>query len=143
MSDAADRHGTDPLVDLYSRSPFMRAVISNMAMVLAKVDLAIADHYVAQLAVDQAHAATVMARLRDDHRAACGWVATLTGSSDLLGDNPVLARSIENRFPYLDPLHVLQVDLLQRLRAGDDDELVTRGIQLTLNAIATGLRNSG
>ena len=143
MSDAADRHGTDPLVDLYSRSPFMRAAISNMAMVLAKVDLAIADHYVAQLAVDQTHAATVMARLRDDHTAACGWVATLTGSSDLLGDNPVLARSIENRFPYLDPLHVLQVDLLQRLRAGDDDELVTRGIQLTLNAIATGLRNSG
>ncbi len=143
MSDAADRHGTDPLVDLYSRSPFMRAAISNMAMVLAKVDLAIADHYVAQLAVDQTHAATVMARLRDDHTAACGWVATLTGSTDLLGDNPVLARSIENRFPYLDPLHVLQVDLLQRLRAGDDDELVTRGIQLTLNAIATGLRNSG
>jgi phosphoenolpyruvate carboxylase len=70
-------------------------------------------------------------------------VAVLTRSEDLLGDNPVLARSIENRFPYLDPLHVLQIEMLQRLRAGDDDELVRRGLQLTLNAIATGLRNSG
>jgi phosphoenolpyruvate carboxylase len=85
----------------------------------------------------------VMARLRDDHRDALRWVSTLTGSEDLLGDNPVLARSIENRFPYLDPLHVLQVEMLQRLRAGNDDELVRRGLQLTLNAIATGLRNSG
>ena len=59
-----------------------------------------------------------MARLRDDHRDALRWVSILTGSEDLLGDNPVLARSIENRFPYLDPLHVLQVEMLQRLRAG-------------------------
>ena len=114
-----------------------------MAMVLAKVDLEIADHYVTNLATDIEHARDVMARLRDDHRDALRWVSILTGSEDLLGDNPVLARSIENRFPYLDPLHVLQVEMLQRLRAGHDDELVRRGLQLTLNAIATGLRNSG
>jgi phosphoenolpyruvate carboxylase len=65
-----------------------------------------------------------------------------------LAGNPALARSIRNRFPYLDPLHVLQIDLLRRHRRGDDDEqeqseLVARGIQLTLNTIATGLRNSG
>ena len=62
---------------------------------------------------------------------------------DLLADNPALARSIRNRFPYLDPLHVMQVEMLRRYRAGDHDELVGGGIQLTLNAIATGLRNSG
>ena len=61
----------------------------------------------------------------------------------LLGDNPSLARSIRNRFPYLDPLHHLQVELLRRHRAGDDDQLVVRGIQLTLNGVAAGLRNSG
>ena len=64
-------------------------------------------------------------------------------SPDPLADNPTLARSIRNRYPYLDPLHVMQVELLRRHRAGDDDELVARGIQLTINAIATGLRNSG
>ena len=62
--------------------------------------------------------------------------------------NPLLARSLSNRYPYLDPLHVIQVDLLRQFREsgatpGNDDDLVQRGIQLTLNAIATGIRNSG
>jgi phosphoenolpyruvate carboxylase len=71
------------------------------------------------------------------------WHAALTGSTDPLIDNPALARSIRNRFPYLDPLHVMQVELLQRHRAGDRDELVARGSHVTMNTIATGLRNSG
>jgi phosphoenolpyruvate carboxylase len=71
------------------------------------------------------------------------WHATITGSRDLLVDNPGLAHSIANRFPYLDPLHVLQVEMLRRYRAGDEHELVTRALELTINAIATGLRNSG
>ena len=71
------------------------------------------------------------------------WHARITGSPDPLANNPTLARSIRNRYPYLDPLHVMQIDLLRRRRAGDDDDRVARGIQLTINAIATGLRNSG
>ncbi len=72
------------------------------------------------------------------------WHARITGSDDPLADNPSLARSIRNRYPYLDPLHVMQVELLRRHRGRRrSDELVERGIQLTLNAIATGLRNSG
>ena len=71
------------------------------------------------------------------------WHARITGSADPLADNPLLARSLRNRYPYLDPLHVMQVDLLRRYRDGDHDELVRRGIQLTINAIATGIRNSG
>ncbi len=82
-------------------------------------------------------------RITDELRRTSDWHARITGSDDPLADNPTLARSIRNRFPYLDPLHVLQVELLRRHRAGDHDELVERGIQLTLNAIATGLRNSG
>ena len=143
LTEVSTDVGVDAITAVYERSPFFQSVVSNMAMVLAKVDLEIADHYMTNLAADIEHARNVMARLRDDHRDAIRWVSVLTGSEDLLGDNPVLARSIENRFPYLDPLHVLQVEMLQRLRAGNDDELVRRGLQLTLNAIATGLRNSG
>ena len=85
----------------------------------------------------------IMDRIIGEHELTVAWHARITGSDDPLADNPSLARSIRNRYPYLDPLHVLQVELLRRRRAGDDDELVARGIQLTLNAIATGLRNSG
>ena len=68
---------------------------------------------------------------------------TITGQEALLDSNPLLARSIRHRFPYLDPLNHLQVELLKRLRAGDTDERVVRGIHLTINGIAAGLRNSG
>ena len=67
----------------------------------------------------------------------------ITGQDDLLADNPALARSVFNRFPYLEPLNHLQVELLRRYRSGDDDELVQRGILLTMSGLATALRNSG
>jgi phosphoenolpyruvate carboxylase len=67
----------------------------------------------------------------------------ITGQDDLLADNPALARSVFNRFPYLEPLNHLQVELLRRYRSGDDDELVQRGILLTMNGLASALRNSG
>ena len=124
-------------------SRFTRTALSNAAMVLAKVDLGIAERYVDRLAVDRTAAERIFAAISEEHATTIRLLTEVTGSHDLLADNPVLARSITNRFPYLDPLHVLQVDLLQRLRGGDDGELVQRGIQLTLNAIATGLRNSG
>ena len=67
----------------------------------------------------------------------------ITGQAELLGDNPALARSIRNRFPYLDPLNHLQVELLRRYRAGETDERTRRAIHLTINGVAAGLRNSG
>ncbi|MGL4239488.1 MAG: phosphoenolpyruvate carboxylase, partial [Beijerinckiaceae bacterium] len=67
----------------------------------------------------------------------------ITGRTELLQDNPALARSIQNRFPYLDPLNHVQVELLKRHRAGDPDPRVVTGIHLTINGIASGLRNSG
>ena len=66
----------------------------------------------------------------------------LTGEP-LLADNPTLARSIRDRFPYLDPLNHLQVELVRRYRAGDRDERVKRAIHLSINGLAAGLRNSG
>ena len=86
---------------------------------------------------------TSSAAIADEHARTLVWHRRITGAVSPLADNPLLARSLRNRYPYLDPLHVMQVDLLRRFRDGDDDELVVRGIQLSINAIATGLRNSG
>jgi phosphoenolpyruvate carboxylase len=131
------------LVDMQSKWPFFQAMLNNMGMVLAKTDLDIGRRYADTLVDDPELRDAVFGRIEDEYRLARSWHAELTGCADPLVDNPALARSIRNRFPYLDPLHVMQVDLLRRYRAGDQDELVQRGIQLTLNTIATGLRNSG
>ena len=148
--DQHDQHDQyDQRVELLRRMhrewPFFRTVLSNLGMVLAKSDLDIARQYVT-LAPDQPVAQDLFGRIEHEHALATQWVHTITGV-ELLGDNPPLARSIRNRFPYLDPLHHLQVDLLRRLRSADPgetpDEMVVRGIQLTLNGVAAGLRNSG
>jgi phosphoenolpyruvate carboxylase len=131
------------LSDMHARWPFFQAMLNNMGMVLAKSDLDIGRRYADALVADASLRDDVFRRIADEHALTLRWHAELTGSDDPLADNPALARSIRNRFPYLDPLHVMQVELLQRHRAGDHDELVGRGIQLTLNTIATGLRNSG
>ena len=117
-----------------------------MDMVLAKTDLAIASRY-AGLAAAHPGAASVVSRIREEHARSIRWLLEITGATILLQDNPALARSIRNRFGYLDPLNHLQVGFLRTYRAGVTDpqreELVARGIQLTLNGLATGLRNSG
>ncbi|MET0145744.1 MAG: phosphoenolpyruvate carboxylase [Ilumatobacteraceae bacterium] len=128
---------------MHQRWPFFRTVIANMGMVLAKADIGIGSLYAEALVPDAVTRKRIMDRIVAEHELTATWNARITGSDDPLAGNPTLARSIRNRYPYLDPLHVMQVDLLRRRRAGDDDELIGRGIQLTLNAIATGLRNSG
>jgi phosphoenolpyruvate carboxylase len=139
---AADRPDVlELLQDMHARWPFFRSAMSNMGMVLAKSDLEIGRRY-ADLA-DPAYGPRLFACIDAEHRSAVDWHARITGSTDLLAGNPALARSIANRFAYLDPLHVLQVDMLRRYRSGDDDPDVARALELTINAIATGLRNSG
>jgi phosphoenolpyruvate carboxylase len=143
---AFDAWATEPsrialLQRMYREWPFFRTVMSNMGMVLAKSDLDIAARYLT-LAPDRSVADTVFARISAEHSRAVWWTEAITGAP-LLGDNPSLARSIGNRFPYLDPLHAIQVDLLRQLRSGDDDPRLVRIIQLTLNGVAAGLRNSG
>ncbi len=130
------------LVEMHERWPFFRAIMGNMGMVLAKTDLEIGRHY-AELVEDVEQRHRVMGAIAAEHERTVRWHATITGSTDLLAGNPALARSVANRFPYLDPLHVLQIEMLRRCRSGDTDELVARALELTINAIATGLRNSG
>jgi phosphoenolpyruvate carboxylase len=121
---------------------FFRALLSNMDMVLGKSDMAIAARY-AQLVKDEALRHSIFDRLKTEWHASVKALLAITGQEELLDGNLPLKRSIRNRFPYLDPLNHLQVELLKRYRAGETDERVRRGIHLTINGIAAGLRNSG
>jgi len=122
--------------------PFFAALLSNMDMVLAKTDLGIASRYAA-LVRDERLRDTVFSRLRAEHDSTVSQLLAITEAGRLLENNPLLARSIRNRFPYLDPLNHIQVELLERYRAGDDDDRIKQCIHLTINGIAAGLRNSG
>lgn len=130
------------LHDLYERWPFFRSVLSNMAQVLAKSDLGLAARY-AELVADESLRHRVFDKIADEHHRTITMYKRITGQEDLLADNPALARSVFNRFPYLEPLNHLQVELLRRYRSGEDDDLVQRGILLTMNGLASALRNSG
>ncbi|AEV75805.1 phosphoenolpyruvate carboxylase [Mycolicibacterium rhodesiae NBB3] len=130
------------LRDLYQRWPFFRTVLSNMAQVLAKSDMGLAAHY-SELVDDTELRRRVFDKIVAEHTRTIRMHKLITGQDDLLADNPALARSVFNRFPYLEPLNHLQVELLRRYRSGDDDELVQRGILLTMSGLATALRNSG
>jgi phosphoenolpyruvate carboxylase len=113
-----------------------------MDMVLAKSDLAIASRYAA-LVKDEALREAIFPRICAEHAATVEALLTITEQDELLAGNPLLRRSIRNRFPYLDPLNHVQVELLRRHRAGAEDERIRRGIHIAINGIAAGLRNSG
>ncbi|MCC6193293.1 MAG: phosphoenolpyruvate carboxylase [Burkholderiales bacterium] len=130
------------LREMHEAWPFFRSVLSNMAMVLAKSDLAVASRY-AELVPDAALRDAVFGRIADEHARSVRAFFAISGRGELLADNPTLARSIRNRFPYLDPLNHVQVELLRRYRAGQTDERTKRAIHLTINGLAAGLRNSG
>jgi phosphoenolpyruvate carboxylase len=130
------------LQQMYREWPFFATLLSNMDMVLSKTDLAIASRYSA-LVGDERLRESIFPRLRAEHRSTVQNLLSITGARHLLQSNPLLARSIRNRFPYLDPLNHIQVELLSRYRAGDHEERTRRGIHLTINGIAAGLRNSG
>ena len=127
---------------MYKSWPFFSTLLSNMDMVLAKTDLAVASRY-AQLVQDKKLRKHVFERIVAEWERTTHALAEITGKDERLADNPLLARSIKNRFPYLDPLNHLQVELLKRHRAGDTNTRLRRGIHLTINGIAAGLRNTG
>ena len=130
---------------MHKQWPFFANLLSNMDMVLSKADLNVASRY-AQLCDDRKLRNAVFSRISAEFTLTEQVLASITGQSERLADNPLLARSIKNRFPYLDPLNHLQVELLKRFRsgkAGSDDARVRRGIHLSINGIAAGLRNSG
>lgn len=130
------------LQEMYRTWPFFQTMLSNMDMVLAKSDLGIASRY-AELVTDSKLRQQVFTAIRIEWERCLKWLFAITGHTELLQDNPTLARSIRVRTPYIDPLNHLQVELLHRYRSGDDEEAIRRAIHLTINGVATGLRNSG
>jgi phosphoenolpyruvate carboxylase len=122
--------------------PFFRATLDNMEMVLAKSDMAIAKRY-STLVQDRAMAETLFGRIRSAWDVSHDSLLSITGESRLLEKNPPLDASIRLRLPYIEPLNLMQVELLRRYRAGETDARVREGIQLSINAVATALRNSG
>ena len=122
--------------------PFFRTVVQNMEMVMAKADMAIARRY-AGLVPDAALAERIYDAIRAEWDRTVAAVLSITGQDALLGGQPELDRLIRQRMPYVEPLNHVQIELIRRRRAGDDDPRVSNGILLAINGVAAGLRNSG
>jgi phosphoenolpyruvate carboxylase len=113
-----------------------------MDMVMAKSDLALASRY-AELVSDTKLRKKIFSAIEAEWHATAQALVQITGEKQRLANNASLQRSIKHRFPYIDPLHHLQVELVRRYRAGIADERVQRGIHISINGIAAGLRNTG
>ncbi len=131
---------------MHKQWPFFRTLLSNLDMVLAKTDLAIAARYV-ELVKDKKLGQRIFAAIEAEWFLTSEALSVITGEEQRLASNPSLARSIEHRFPYLDPLNHLQVELMRRYRAQREgeagNERVQIGIHISINGIAAGLRNTG
>jgi phosphoenolpyruvate carboxylase len=130
------------LCRMYRQWPFFRTLLSNMDMVLAKSDLALAARY-AELVPERRLGKRIFATIEAEWHRTVDALNRITGQRQRLETNPALARSIRHRFPYIDPLHHLQIELIRRYRAGLADERVQRGIHISINGISAGLRNTG
>jgi phosphoenolpyruvate carboxylase len=139
---AARPDGMAMLRAMHAGWPFFRTLLSNMDMVLAKSDIAIASRY-AELVTDEGLRKSIFERVRAEWQRTIDVVCAIMDQRTLLERNPLLARSIRNRFPYIDPLNHVQIELLRRHRTGDKDPATVQGIHLSINGIAAGLRNSG
>ena len=130
------------LQKMHREWPFFRTLLSNMDMVLAKSDLALASIY-SELVNDKKLRRKIFTELEAEWQRTVEALGFITGSKTRLADNAALQRSIRHRFPYVDPLHHLQVELVRRYRAGQTGDMVQRGIHISINGIAAALRNTG
>ncbi|MCF8539593.1 MAG: phosphoenolpyruvate carboxylase [Candidatus Nanopelagicales bacterium] len=129
------------LTEMYANWDFFRNFVSNVEMTLAKTDMSVAEQYVQRLVPAELHYLFDIIRAEFDLTVAN--ILAITGESGLLTSNPTLARTLETRDTYLLPLHNLQISLLERARVGEPSEELRRALSLTINGIATGLRNTG
>ena len=145
-SDAGRDDRLKLLQKMHKQWPFFRTLLSNLDMVLAKSDLRIAARYV-ELVEDKKLGKRIFSAVKAEWERTQAALSLITGEAERLQSNPALARSIEHRFPYLDPLNHLQVELMRRYRnrkeGAPDNERLQRGIHLSINGVAAGLRNTG
>ena len=130
------------LQQMQKQWPFFSSLLSNMDMVMAKSDLALASRY-AELVEDKRLRKKIFSAIELEWQRTTQALELITGDKQRLTHNAALQRSIRHRFPYIDPLHHLQVELVRRYRAGQTDERLKRGIHISINGIAAGLRNTG
>ena len=141
--DGLSSVGDLPLMqEMYAGWAFFRTTLDNLEMVLAKSDMSIAARYAA-LVGDTAARDAIFGRIRDAWQRTRDCLLAISGQSRLLEHSPALDASIRLRLPYIEPLNLLQIELIKRYRAGETDARISEGIQLSINAIATALRNSG
>ncbi len=129
------------LKTMYEEWPFFQSTIDLMEMVLAKADARIAAEYDRRLV--PADLQPLGSELRQRLGRATAAVLGVTGHREPADATPVLRRSIDVRNPYVDPINLVQIELLARLRAGDDDPELARAFVVTVNGIAAGMRNTG
>ena len=141
-SPAQQKERTALLQKMVKQWPFFSTLLSNMDMVMAKSDLALASRY-SELVGDARLRKKIFTAIELEWHNTAQALATITGEKNRLANNTALQRSMRHRFPYIDPLHHLQVELVRRYRAGLADERVQRGIHISINGIAAGLRNTG
>jgi phosphoenolpyruvate carboxylase len=139
---AREQTGLPLLQEMDRDWPFFAALLSNAEMALAKADLAIGERY-AGLVEDETLREAIWAPIRAEYERTRELVLAVTGQTRLLDRTPVLQRSIERRNPYVDPLSFIQIELLRRLRRDGTSPELARGMLLTINGIAGGLRNTG
>lgn len=132
----------EELRELYRTWPFFRSVFANMAQVMAKAEMQLARLY-ANLVDDKATADRIFALISEEFERTREVYLKVTGNADLVSENQRQARSLKRRYPYLLPLNAVQLELLRRYRQGDDQFLVSKTIQVTMNGLATALRNAG
>jgi phosphoenolpyruvate carboxylase len=137
-----EKERTALLQKMVRQWPFFKTLLSNMDMVMAKSDLALAALY-SELVTNKRLRSKIFSAIEQEWHATAQALSTITGEKNRLANNVALQRSIRHRFPYIDPLHHLQVELVRRYREGKADERVQRGIHISINGISAGLRNTG
>ena len=139
---AASKEKLALLQQMYRQWPFFKTLLSNMDMVMSKSDLALASRY-AELVGNTRLRKKIFSAIELEWHRTTDALGLITGDKQRLASNAALQRSMRHRFPYIDPLHHLQVELVRRYRAGQTDERIQRGIHISINGIAAGLRNTG
>jgi len=139
---AASKEKLALLQQMYRQWPFFKTLLSNMDMVMSKSDLALASRY-AELVGNARLRKKIFSAIEAEWQRTTDALVLITGDKQRLATNAALQRSMRHRFPYIDPLHHLQVELVRRYRAGQTDERIQRGIHISINGIAAGLRNTG
>ena len=135
-------NGLELLQQMTRDFPLFLDIIRNVEMALAKADFGIARLY-SSLVEDEGLRTRVLTTLESEFDRTRRMVLAVTGQTELLERNPVLSKSIRRRNPYVDPMSLLQLELLRRKRAGERSEELDRAITATINGISAGLRNTG